>query len=49
MKQSRYGHSAFRIEADEARILIDPFLSYNASEDKEWSGYVAGQNSTHGR
>ena len=27
MKQTWHGHSAFRIEAGEAKILIDPFLS----------------------
>jgi L-ascorbate metabolism protein UlaG (beta-lactamase superfamily) len=32
MKQTRYGHSAFRIEAGEAKILIDPFLSDNPSK-----------------
>src|SRR4051812_7919601 len=29
MKQTWHGHSAFRIEAGEARIWIDPFLSDN--------------------
>jgi len=29
MKQKWHGHSAFRIEAGEAKILIDPFLSDN--------------------
>src|SRR5262249_33450591 len=29
MKQTWHGHSAFRIEAGEAKILIDPFLSDN--------------------
>jgi L-ascorbate metabolism protein UlaG (beta-lactamase superfamily) len=27
MKLTWYGHSAFRIEAGAAKILIDPFLS----------------------
>ena len=27
MKQTWHGHSPFRIEAGEAKILIDPFLS----------------------
>jgi L-ascorbate metabolism protein UlaG (beta-lactamase superfamily) len=42
------GHSAFRIEAGAAEILIDPFLSENPSWDKGWSGYLAGKNSTQG-
>jgi Predicted Zn-dependent hydrolases of the beta-lactamase fold len=46
VKQTR--HSAFRIEAGEAKILIDPFLSDNTSWHKEWSGYLAGKNSTQG-
>ena len=46
MKQTWHGHSAFRIEAGEANILIDPFLSDNPSWDNEWSGYVTGKNST---
>jgi L-ascorbate metabolism protein UlaG (beta-lactamase superfamily) len=48
MKQTWYGHSAFRIEAGEAKILIDPFLSDNPSRDNGWSGYVTGKNSTQG-
>jgi hypothetical protein len=43
-----HGRSAFRIEAGEAKILIDPFLSDNPSWDKGWSGYLAGKNSTQG-
>ena len=31
MKQSGHGQSAFRNEALEAKILIDPFLSDNPS------------------
>ena len=31
MKITWLGHSAFRIETAKAKILIDPFLSYNAS------------------
>ena len=38
MKQTWHGHSAFRIEAGEAKILIDPFLSDNPSRDNGWSG-----------
>jgi L-ascorbate metabolism protein UlaG (beta-lactamase superfamily) len=48
MKLTWHGHSAFRIEAGAAEILIDPFLSDNPSWDKGWSGYLAGQNSTQG-
>ena len=44
----RHGHSAFRIEAGAAKILIDPFLSDNPSWDNGWSGYLAGKNSTQG-
>lgn len=31
MKITWLGHSAFRIETSKAKILLDPFLSYNAS------------------
>ena len=48
MKLTWHGHSAFRIEAGAAKILIDPFLSDNPSWDKGWSGYLAGKNSTQG-
>ena len=48
MKQTWPGHSAFRIEAGEAKILIDPSLSDNASRDNGWSGCLTGKNSTHG-
>ena len=48
MKQTWHGHSPFRIEAGEAKILIDPFLSDNLSRDKRWSGYLAAKNSTQG-
>ena len=37
MKLTWYGHSAFRIEAGAAKILIDPFLSDNPS----WDGHSA--------
>ena len=46
MKLTWYGHSAFRIEAGAAKILIDPFLSDNPSRDKGWSRYLTGENST---
>jgi L-ascorbate metabolism protein UlaG (beta-lactamase superfamily) len=48
MKLTWLGHSAFRIEAGAAKILIDPFLPDNPSWDKGWSGYLAGKNSTQG-
>jgi Beta-lactamase superfamily domain len=48
MKQTWHGHSAFRIEAGEAKILIDPFLSDNPSRDNGWSGCLTGKNSTQG-
>ena len=48
MKQTWHGQSAFRIEAGEAKILVDRFLSDNASRDNRWSGYLAGNNSTQG-
>jgi hypothetical protein len=48
MKLTWYGHSAFRIEAGAAKILIDPFLSNNPSWDKEWIGCRAGEDSTQG-
>jgi L-ascorbate metabolism protein UlaG (beta-lactamase superfamily) len=48
MKLTWHGHSALRIEAGEAKILIDPFLSDSPSRDKGWSGYLAGKNSTEG-
>ena len=48
MKLTWRSHSAFRIEAGEAKILIDPFLSDNPSSEKWWSGYLAGKNSTQG-
>jgi L-ascorbate metabolism protein UlaG (beta-lactamase superfamily) len=48
MQQTCHGHSAFRIEAVEAKILIDPFLSDNPSGDNGWSGCLTGKNSTQG-
>jgi L-ascorbate metabolism protein UlaG (beta-lactamase superfamily) len=46
MKLRWHGHSAFRIEASEAKILIDSFLSNNPSRDKGWSYYLTGENFT---
>ena len=48
MKQTWHGHSAFHIDADEAKILIDPLLSDNPSRDNGWSGYLTDKNSTRG-
>jgi len=48
MKQTCHGHSAFRIEAVEAKILIDPFLSDNPSRNNGCSGCLTGKNSTQG-
>ena len=42
MKVTWYGHSAFRIEAAGANILIDPFLSGNPSWDGGWEGPAEG-------
>jgi len=48
MKLTWLGHSAFRIEAGGAKILIDPFVSDIPSRDNGWSGYFTGKNSTQG-
>ncbi|WP_269929525.1 metal-dependent hydrolase [Aminobacter sp. HY435] len=45
MKLTWYGHSAFRIEAAGATILIDPFLSGNPSWGKPWQ--EAAEGATH--
>ncbi|MER2534557.1 MAG: metal-dependent hydrolase [Rhizobiaceae bacterium] len=42
MKLTWYGHSAFRVEAAGAVILIDPFLSGNPSWGKGWEGPAEG-------
>lgn len=42
MKLTWYGHSAFRIEAGDAKILIDPFLTGNPSWNKPWEGPAEG-------
>lgn len=42
MKLTWYGHSAFRVEAGGATILIDPFLSGNPSWGKGWEGPAEG-------
>jgi hypothetical protein len=36
------------IEADAAKILMDPFLSGDPSQDKGWIGSRAGEDSTQG-
>ena len=48
MKQTWRGPSAFHIEAGEAKILIDPFLSDNPSRDNGWSRHLIDRNSTQG-
>ena len=48
MKLTWLGHSAFRIEAGEAKILIDLFLSDNPSRDNGWGCCLTGKNSTQG-
>jgi L-ascorbate metabolism protein UlaG (beta-lactamase superfamily) len=42
MKITWYGHSAFKVEAGGATILIDPFLAGNPSWDKGWEGPAEG-------
>jgi len=51
MKITWYGHSAFRIEAGNARILIDPFLTGSPSWQGGWEGPAEGATHiliTHG-
>jgi L-ascorbate metabolism protein UlaG (beta-lactamase superfamily) len=42
-------HSAFRIEACAAKILIDPFLSDNPSRDNGWTRLPYRQEFDTGR
>jgi L-ascorbate metabolism protein UlaG (beta-lactamase superfamily) len=42
MKITWYGHSAFRVEAGDAKILIDPYLTDNPSWGKPWEGPAEG-------
>jgi L-ascorbate metabolism protein UlaG (beta-lactamase superfamily) len=42
MKLTWYGHSAFRVEVGDARILIDPFLSGNTTWAGGWEGPAEG-------
>jgi len=46
MKQIWHDHCAFRMEAGQAKIVIDPFLPDNPSRDNEWSGCLTRKNST---
>ena len=51
MKITWYGHSAFRIESGDARILIDPFLSGTPWREGGWEGPAEGATHvllTHG-
>ncbi|MBX3567227.1 MAG: metal-dependent hydrolase [Rhizobiaceae bacterium] len=42
MKLTWYGHSAFRLDTGNARILIDPFLTGNPSWTGGWEGPAEG-------
>ncbi|MBN9070886.1 MAG: metal-dependent hydrolase [Rhizobiales bacterium] len=42
MRITWYGHSAFRLEAGDARILIDPFLTGNPGWNEGWEGPAGG-------
>jgi L-ascorbate metabolism protein UlaG (beta-lactamase superfamily) len=42
MKLTWYGHSAFRVELGDKRILIDPFLTGNPSWDGGWEEPAEG-------
>lgn len=42
MKLTWYGHSAFRIDAGDASILIDPFLTGNPAWEGGWEGPAEG-------
>ena len=42
MKLTWYGHSAFRVETGDAKILIDPFLTGNPSWKGGWEGPAEG-------
>ena len=45
MKITWFGHSAFRIEAGDAKIIIDPFLTGNLTWGKGWE--EAAEGATH--
>ena len=42
MKLTWYGHSAFRVEVGDARILIDPYFTGNPSWNRGWEGPAEG-------
>jgi len=42
MKITWFGHSAFRVDAGQAHILIDPFLTGNTLWNKGWEEAAAG-------
>ena len=42
MKLTWYGHSAFRVEVGNARILIDPYFTGNPSWNRGWEGPAEG-------
>jgi L-ascorbate metabolism protein UlaG (beta-lactamase superfamily) len=42
MKITWFGHSAFRVEAGGAKVLIDPYLTDNPSWGKPWEQPAAG-------
>jgi len=42
MKITWFGHSAFKIEAGGATILMDPFLTGNSTWNKGWEGPAEG-------
>ena len=42
MKLTWFGHSAFKVEFADRRILIDPFLSENPTWDGDWEGPAEG-------
>ena len=44
MKLTWYGHSAFRIETADAKILIDPYLIGNPSWTGGWEGPAEGDH-----
>ena len=46
MKLTWYGHAAFRVETDDARILIDPFFTGNPSFPEDQRG-AAVEGLTH--
>ncbi|MBJ3778858.1 metal-dependent hydrolase [Acuticoccus mangrovi] len=42
MRLTWYGHSAFRVEFGDTRLLIDPFLTANPKWDGDWEGPAEG-------